>query len=329
MTIPTKRRYICAIILLLFGENVVPSILNPTTNVDDWALEQHVSPQEAQDGYLAAREEERLVKSTVQSVPDDVLVWVRDQYDTPRQPAPSLSGARGAAVPSLLSSEAPSFGGDTLGHRPLAAPPHPSPPDIMALYRDEDAFNSVITSVGHSKDPLSLDPFAAPQLPGFTAPRVPRGRGHRGYPGGEKGRAADVRQWDRYVEQASEATGVDADYLRAMMRAESSGDPDALSPAGALGLMQFIPSTARRYGLRVNDEVDERGDPEKAIMAGARYFADLLERYDGNHDLAVAAYNAGEGAVDKYGGKIPPYAETQTHVRRVRKYYDNFRTGKY
>jgi len=135
---------------------------------------------------------------------------------------------------------------------------------------------------------------------------------------------ANVRQWDNYIEQAASATGVDSNYIRAMMRAESSGDPNALSSAGALGLMQFIPSTAREYGLRVDGEIDERRDPKKAIMAGARYFADLLERYDGDHDLAVAAYNAGPGAVDKYGA-IPPFAETQNHVRVVRSYYDNFR----
>jgi len=138
---------------------------------------------------------------------------------------------------------------------------------------------------------------------------------------------ASVRQFDTIIDTAALEAGVDADYIRAMMRAESSGNPDAVSPAGAVGLMQFIPSTAREYGLRVDGEVDERRDPAKAIPAAARYFADLLARYDGNHDLAVAAYNAGPGAVDKYGG-VPPYRETQNHVRVVRGYYDNFRGGK-
>lgn len=318
----------------------MPSILNPSAGtLDEWALEQHVSPQEAQDGYLAAHEEERLVKSTVQPISNDVLDWVHKRYVEPSRPqlatqkasfSPSASMGRGAAVPSLLPGEAPDFAGTTLGHRPIAPPQTASAPDIRSLYRDEDEFASVISSVGHSKDPLSLTPFnVTPQLSGLNVPR-PRVPARTSRPlRGEKNRAANVRQWDDITDRAARQYGVDANYIRAMMRAESSGDPYIVSPAGAVGVMQFIPSTAREYGLRVDDEVDERTIPEKAIPAAARYFADLLAMYDGNHDLAVAAYNAGPGAVDKYGGKIPPYAETQTHVKRVRSYYDNFRTGKY
>jgi len=285
----------------------MPSILNPSAGgVDEWALEQHVNPKEAQDGYLAAREEERLVKSTVQPISNDVLDWVHSQYVEPSQSVQPASYR-----PSLASG------------RP--APRSAPGPDIRSLYRDKDEFESVISAVGHSKDPLSLDPFGSvPKLPGFNRPSIPSGR----KPGrGESARMASVRQFDTIIDTAALEAGVDADYIRAMMRAESSGNPDAVSPAGAVGLMQFIPSTAREYGLRVDGEVDERRDPAKAIPAAARYFADLLARYDGNHDLAVAAYNAGPGAVDKYGG-VPPYRETQNHVRVVRGYYDNFRGGK-
>ncbi len=110
---------------------------------------------------------------------------------------------------------------------------------------------------------------------------------------------------------AARATGLDPALLRAVALVESGGNPRAVSPAGALGLMQLMPSTARALGV---------SDPFNAFenaLAGARFLRELLGRYGGNIDLALAAYNAGPGAVDRYGG-IPPYAETQTYVRRVK-----------
>jgi hypothetical protein len=101
--------------------------------------------------------------------------------------------------------------------------------------------------------------------------------------------------------------------VEAVARVESGLNPRAVSPKGARGLLQLMPATARRFGVRS----DRLFEPEHNLAAGAAYLAWLLDRYDDNLDFALAAYNAGEGAVDDYGG-IPPYRETQDYVRRVK-----------
>lgn len=117
------------------------------------------------------------------------------------------------------------------------------------------------------------------------------------------------------IERAARAAGVDASLLHAVIRAESAYNPRAVSPKGAAGLMQLMPATARRYG------VADRFDPDQNVLGGALYLRDLLTRFDGQLELALAAYNAGEGAVQKYGGRIPPYAETQRYVPQVMSNY--------
>ena len=101
--------------------------------------------------------------------------------------------------------------------------------------------------------------------------------------------------------------------VAAVTRVESDFNPREVSGKGALGLMQVMPETAARFGVRRH----ELFDPERNVAAGTAYLAWLMDRYHGDLDRTLAAYNAGEGAVDKYGG-IPPYAETQQYVRRVR-----------
>lgn len=103
---------------------------------------------------------------------------------------------------------------------------------------------------------------------------------------------------------------LDPKLLHAIIRAESAYNHLAVSHAGAVGLMQLMPATARRYG------VTDRRDPVQSIQGGARYLKKLLAEF-ATHDLAIAAYNAGEGAVRKYGNRIPPYKETRTYVKRV------------
>ena len=109
-------------------------------------------------------------------------------------------------------------------------------------------------------------------------------------------------------------------FIRAVMRVESDFNPTVVSRAGAMGLMQLMPKTARSMG--VSDPFDARQN----ILGGARYLRILANRFKGDLVLTVAAYNAGEGAVEKYDG-IPPYKETQRYVRRVLKHYYAYRAG--
>jgi len=116
------------------------------------------------------------------------------------------------------------------------------------------------------------------------------------------------------IEKVARKNHLDPKLLHAVIRAESAYDPGAVSPKGAIGLMQLMPETARRYGI------DDPHDPAHNIEAGARYLRELLENF-GDVKLAVAAYNAGEQAVRKYGNRIPPYRETRQYVARVMQFY--------
>jgi soluble lytic murein transglycosylase-like protein len=109
--------------------------------------------------------------------------------------------------------------------------------------------------------------------------------------------------------EASRRHGVPLDLLRTVARIESGNNPQAVSPKGAIGIMQVMPATGRAFGA------DDLTDPRQNINAGARYLRYLWDRYGGDRRLVLAAYNAGPGAVDRYGG-VPPYRETQTYVER-------------
>ena len=118
------------------------------------------------------------------------------------------------------------------------------------------------------------------------------------------------------VERQSAEHGVSSALVRAVIHQESGEDPSAVSEAGAMGLMQLMPGTADAYGI------DDPFDPEQNVSGGTALLADLLRQYHGNVKLALAAYNAGSGAVAKYHG-IPPYAETQAYVKNVTSLYRN------
>ncbi|WP_171549292.1 lytic transglycosylase domain-containing protein [Acinetobacter sp. Ac_3412] len=122
--------------------------------------------------------------------------------------------------------------------------------------------------------------------------------------------------FDPLIRQAAQQHGVSEGLIKAVMHTESGFNINARSPVGAQGLMQLMPATARRFN------VNNAYDPQQNIFAGAKYLSWLLKRFNGNTQLAIAAYNAGEGNVDKYGG-IPPFRETQDYVRRVTSRYQN------
>ena len=120
------------------------------------------------------------------------------------------------------------------------------------------------------------------------------------------------------VAQTAQTYQLDEALLHALISTESGYEPGALSKKGAMGLMQVMPGTGKRYGAR------DLNDPKQNLAAGARYLRDLLRQFNNDLSLALAAYNAGENAVLRYGNKIPPYRETQQYVPRVLALYKKF-----
>ncbi|MEY3473685.1 MAG: hypothetical protein RL087_143 [Pseudomonadota bacterium] len=136
--------------------------------------------------------------------------------------------------------------------------------------------------------------------------------------------SAAVRRAEPLVRAAAQQHSIDFALLQALIAAESGFDPQAVSPKGAVGLMQVMPATAQRYGVQPlgRTPVAQRlADPQLNLNTGARYLRDLMNRFEGRLDLALAAYNAGEGAVERHGNMIPPFAETQNYVRTVMQIY--------
>lgn len=119
---------------------------------------------------------------------------------------------------------------------------------------------------------------------------------------------------DAIFQKAADKYGVDVNLLKSIGKVESNFRADAVSGCGATGIMQLMPSTAKSLGVK------DSTNAEQNIMGGAKYIASLLDKYDGNTKLALAAYNAGSGNVAKYGG-IPPFKETQNYVKKVMNYY--------
>jgi soluble lytic murein transglycosylase-like protein len=122
-------------------------------------------------------------------------------------------------------------------------------------------------------------------------------------------------QYDGVIKGAAKAATIQAALVRAVIVVESGFNPRAVSKKGAIGLMQLQPATAKRYGVK------NIYDPGENVRAGAHYLSDLLARFDSNLELALAAYNAGEEAVERYGRHVPPYRETLAYVPSVMKVY--------
>ena len=126
---------------------------------------------------------------------------------------------------------------------------------------------------------------------------------------------ADILKYSGIIDIASRSYGVDQSLVHAVIQAESGYNPGAVSRKGATGLMQLMPDTAKRYGV-----ADAR-DPVQNIHGGVKYLKDLLAMFNGNLQLAIAGYNAGENAVIRAGNRIPPYPETVAYVPKVLDFY--------
>ena len=124
--------------------------------------------------------------------------------------------------------------------------------------------------------------------------------------------------YDHVISEASKKHGVSFSLLKALIKTESDFDPRAVSKAGAMGLMQIMPENIKR--LKIKDPFD----PKDNVMGGTRYLKQLIHRFEGKLPLALAAYNAGPGVVEKYQ-RIPPYKETENYVKQVMKYYSLFK----
>jgi soluble lytic murein transglycosylase len=130
----------------------------------------------------------------------------------------------------------------------------------------------------------------------------------------------DSNQFDPIIADASKKYSLEAPLIKAVIKAESDFDPNAISNKGARGLMQIMPMNFRLLN------VENPFDPHQSIDAGARYLRDMMDRYNGKLNLSLAAYNAGPGAVDRHGG-VPPYQETEEYIERVMRYYQRYKNS--
>ena len=136
----------------------------------------------------------------------------------------------------------------------------------------------------------------------------------------QEGTTANRTEIEGLIDKYAAKTGLDADFVKSVIKQESGFNPQATSHCGAMGLMQLMPATAQGLG------VTNAYDAEQNIYGGTKYLKGLLDRFDNNKELALAAYNAGPNAVKKYNG-IPPYAETQNYVKKVMQNYDKLKGG--
>lgn len=176
----------------------------------------------------------------------------------------------------------------------LAAIARPADAQIFS-WLDESG-SLVVSNVAPGTN-LGIPSYDVPQTEGIRATR---------YVEPEKSRS-----FDELIEEHATRNGVRRDLVRAVIQVESAFNPRAVSNKGAMGLMQLMPATARQFGV-VN-----AFDPDQNVRGGVAYLRQLLDRYDGNERLALAAYNAGPGAVDRHGQTVPPFRETRDYVSRV------------
>lgn len=138
----------------------------------------------------------------------------------------------------------------------------------------------------------------------------------------------NLKKYEPVLLSAAREFHVDAALMKAMMAAESGFNPQAVSPKGAIGLMQIMPATAERYGVTADAKVSIQQkliDPKTNLRLAARYLRDLTRLFPNRQPLVIASYNAGEGAVQKYRNTVPPFPETRNYVQLVTQFYDFYR----
>jgi soluble lytic murein transglycosylase-like protein len=197
----------------------------------------------------------------------------------------------------------------------INANPQPAPKHSATAARSSRstalAGPSVAESTTSSAEPSGATPPASPSVLGdSTATAVSTNDASPSDPATPSTPRADKPSLDQMVDDVAKRHNVDPQLVRAMIGVESNWDPNAVSRTGAQGLMQLEPSTARLMGVR------SAFDPQQNLEGGVAYLRMLLERYGGDLDKALAAYNAGPGAVDRAGG-VPHYTETENYVQRV------------
>lgn len=177
----------------------------------------------------------------------------------------------------------------------LAALAWPSPADAQ-IYAWRDGSGNLVLS--DRRLDAGAVTYAVPSAPSFRLTRPPAP-------------TAVAQPFEPLVQEHAARHSLRPDLVRAVIQVESGFNPRATSPKGAMGLMQLMPATARELGVR------NAYDPADNIRGGTAYLRQLLDKYDGSEELALAAYNAGSGAVDRYGRQVPPYRETKDYVRKV------------